>query len=231
LTTGASWHRLTQEAPATAPRPRLRATARSGAGERLGTRRPASCDPPTCCEIATCVRDPVRCEPPRGRRSCNSRPGCEGSSPAVHGSPAGRTKESKKNFCCVTTRRHNVGTLRRLARQLGPLTARALSLSVLCFGLGGRSTFGLPPRRLPAADLPQTLRILSVALVPAPRLVLAAAPFAQADPRARSSRSGQTAVCCFNLAGAHGRSVSQGKARGECASVLLGRLSIREPER
>ncbi len=44
--------------------------------------------------------------------------------------------------------------------------------------------FGLPPRRLPAADLPLAFRFLAVALVPAPRLILAAAAFAQALPLA-----------------------------------------------
>ena len=47
-------------------------------------------------------------------------------------------------------------------------------------GLGSLAVFGLPPRRLPLADLAETFRLLAVALVPAPRLVLAAAPFAHA---------------------------------------------------
>ena len=36
--------------------------------------------------------------------------------------------------------------------------------------IGILATFGLPPRRLPAADLPQAFRVLAVALVPAPWL-------------------------------------------------------------
>lgn len=62
----------------------------------------------------------------------------------------------------------------------------------------------LPPRRLPAADLPLAFRLLAVALVPTPRLVFAPAPFAQADPRARSARSGLRAVVSLNVVGAHG---------------------------
>jgi hypothetical protein len=121
-------------------------------------------------------------------------PGCGPRSRAVRGTLADRTRERKKSFCCVTTRRHNLWVLRRLGRGLGPLAARALGLSVLGFGLGGLATFGLPPGRLPAADLPPALRLLAVALIPLPRPVLAPAPFAQADPRARSARSGRTAV-------------------------------------
>ena len=100
---------------------------------------------------------------------------------------------------------------------------------MLGLDLGGLATLGLPPRRLPATHLPQAVRLLAVTLVPTPRLVRAAAPFAQTDPRAGASPSGQTSVLYLNLVGAHGRLVSQGKARAECASVLLGRLSQREP--
>ena len=106
--------------------------------------------------------------------------------------------------------------LNGLGRGLGSLTALLLCLGVLGFDLGVLATFGLPPRRLPAADLPQAFRLLAVALVPAPRLVLAPAPFAQADPQARSAPSGPAAMLSLNVAGAHGRSCSQGKARGEC---------------
>jgi hypothetical protein len=65
--------------------------------------------------------------------------------------------------------------------------------------------FGLPPGRLPAADFPLALRLLAVALVPTPRLVLAAASFAQADPRARSAPSGLMAVLSLIVECAHGR--------------------------
>jgi len=83
---------------------------------------------------------------------------------------------------------------------------------------------------LPAADLPQAFRVLAVALVPAPRLVLASASFAQADPRARSPRSGQTAVSVSNVKGAHGSGNSQGKARGECWSHSPRALSKLEQD-
>ena len=56
------------------------------------------------------------------------------------------------------------------------------------------ATFSLAASRLPAVDFPQAFRVLAVALVPASRLVLASASFAKAGPRARSPRSGQTAV-------------------------------------
>ena len=91
----------------------------------------------------------------------------------------------------MTTRRRNFWVFNGLGRRLGPLTARFLGLGVPGFGLGVLAMFGLPPCRLPAADLPQAFRLLAVALVPAPRLVLAAAPFAQADPRTRSAPSGR----------------------------------------
>lgn len=210
--------------------PWLLIAAKSSAGARPGTRKSASCGLPRCCERATCVRDLARCEPPDGRRGCSSALGCEPTSGAVHGSPADRTQEVKKNFCCVTTRRRNLWAVGSLGRQLGPLTARALGLGVLGFDRGSLATLGLPPRCLPAPDLPQAFRFLAVALVPTTRLILAAATFAQANPGARSSPSGHTAVLCLNLAGAHGRTFSQGKARGECASVLLGRLSKRKPD-
>ena len=73
---------------------------------------------------------------------------------------------------------------------------------------------GLAPRRLPAAALALTFGLLAVALIPASRLVLAAAPFAQADPRAWSPPSGGREVLGFNLGGAHGRLDSQGRSSG-----------------
>jgi hypothetical protein len=82
----------------------------------------------------------------------------------------------------VTTRRHKFWLLNILRRRLGPLTARFLSAGMLGFDPGILTMFGLPPRRLPAVDLPPAFRILAVALVPTPWLVLAPAPFAQADP-------------------------------------------------
>jgi hypothetical protein len=105
----------------------------------------------------------------------------------------------------VTTRRRNLWFLTSLGRVLDPLAACALGLGVPGFGLGSLVVFGLPPRRLPLADLAETFRPLAVSLVPSPRLVLAPAPVAQVGPRARMAPSGQTAVLSLNVEGAHGR--------------------------
>ena len=101
-----------------------------------------------------------------------------------------------------------------LGRGPGSLAARFFCLGVPGFGEGVLAMSGLPPRRQPAADLPLAFRILAVSLVPAPRLVLAPAAFAQAGPRARSAPSGETVVLSLDVAGAHGSGVSQGKALG-----------------
>ena len=225
MTTGAPRRSVTPEEPATTVRPMLHIAAQIDAGERPGTRRPASSGPPNCRGTATCVPGPARCEPPDGKRGCSSRPGCGPTSEADHGSPADRTREAKKNFCCVTTRRRNRGALRCLQRGFGALTARTLSLGVLGFGLCGQAPSGLPLRRLPAANLPPAFGILAVTLVPTPRLVLPPAAFAQANPRTRSTRSGTVGALWFIVAGAHGSHISQGTARGECSIVLSGRLS------
>jgi hypothetical protein len=181
-----------------------RRTRRVGAGTvargRPGTRRRVCGGHITCRETATCVRDPGHCERPDGRPRSSSARGCGSSSAAFHGTPAGRTRESKKNFCCVTTRGHNLGVLRCLGRGFGALAARALSLGVLSFGPGIQPASGLPLRRLPAVDLPLAFRLLAVTLVPTPRLVLPSAAFAQADPRARSSRSCTARALRFNVA-------------------------------
>ena len=102
----------------------------------------------------------------------------------VRSSLADRIREGEKKFCRVTTRRRNFWCWNGLGRGLGPLAARSFHLGMLGFDRGGLATFGLPLRRQPAVELPQAFRILAVALVPALRLVLATAPFAQADPRA-----------------------------------------------
>ena len=105
----------------------------------------------------------------------------------------------------MTTRRRNLWFLTSLGRVLDPLAACVLGLGVPGFGLGSLVVFGLPPRRLPLADLAETFRPLAVSLVPSPRLVLAPAPVAQVGPRARMAPSGQTAVLSLNVEGAHGR--------------------------
>ena len=157
-------------------------------------------------------------------------PGCGSKSGAAHSTPAGRTKNLKKNFCCVTTRRRNFRPLIRLGRSFGSLAAHALSLCVPGFDLGGLATFGLPSSRLPTANFPQTFRILAIELVPTSRLVLPPAAFAQAKPHARSSHSGTAAALWFIVEGAHGSCFSQGIARGECANILFGRLTKHEPD-
>jgi hypothetical protein len=152
-------------------------------------------------------------------------PGCGPTSAAVPSTPAGRTKKSKKTFCCVTTRCRNFGCLRWLGRRFGTLTARTLGLGVLGSGRFIQTPSALPPRRLPATHLPQAFGGLAVTLVPTLRLVLAPAAFAQADPRPRSSRTGTAAALWLIMAAAHGSVLSQGIARGERAFVLLGRLA------
>ncbi len=208
-----------------APRRTRRLGPGTGARGRPGTRRRVCAGHARCRDTATCLHDPGHCELPDGRRRRSSAPGCGSTAAAVHGTPAGRTRESKKNFCCVTTRRRNLRVLRCLGRGFGALAAHALSLRVLRFGCGIQAASGLPLRRLPAADLPLAFRILAVTLVPTPRLVLPSAAFAQADPRAWSSCTGTARALSFKVAGAHGSIVSQGTARGERALVLLGRLA------
>jgi hypothetical protein len=130
----------------------------------------------------------------------------------------------------VTTRGHNVRVLNGLGRGLGALTALLLGLGVLGFDAGILATLSLAAGRLPAADLPQAFRVLAGALVPAPRLVLAPASFAQADPRARSAPSGRTAVLCFNVRGAHGSGNSQGKSSGRMRNHSPRALSKRDQD-
>ena len=179
--------------------------AATGADALSGIRRPASYGHPRCRERATCVPGPGRCEPPDGKRDSSSVLDSGARSRAAHGNPADRTREGKKTFCCVTTRRRNFWMFNRLGRSLGPLTALALCLGVPGFGVSLLAMFGLPLCRLPAADLPPAFRLLTVALVPAPWLVLAPAPFSKAGPRTRSARSGRRAVFFLNVEGAHGR--------------------------
>ena len=131
----------------------------------------------------------------------------------------------QQNFCCVTTRRRNLGDLRCLRRRWDALPARTLLLGVLGFDRILLTPSRLPPRRLPASEQTQAFGILAVTLVPTPRLVLAATAFAQAEPRPRSSRTGTAAAVCLIMTTAHGSAISQGTARGERAIVLLGRLS------
>jgi hypothetical protein len=153
---------------------------------------------------ATYVHDPRPGESPYGRQRSSSVPGCESTKAAVRGTPAGHTRVVEKKFRCVTTRRRNFRILRCLGHGFGSLAAHALRLGMLCFGLGIQAAFGLPPRCLPAANLPLAFRILAVTLVPAPRLVLPSAASAQAHPRPRAASTGTSTALWFNVAGAHG---------------------------
>ncbi len=156
-------------------------------------------------------------------RASNSVPGCGSRSRGVRGSQADRRAEAKKNFICVTTRGRNFGVFNGLGHNFSLLTAHLLCLSALGSDMGILAPFGLASRRLPATNLPQALRLLAVALVPTPCLVLVTAPLTQTLSDARSARSGPTAMISRTLASAHGRSCSQGKARGECANILSER--------
>jgi hypothetical protein len=123
----------------------------------------------------------------------------------------------------VTTRGGKFGVFYGLRCKFGSAAA-----ILLCFGVLGSdivilATFGLAPRRLPATNVPEALWILAVALVPVPCLVPTTAPFTQAFSDARSARSGPAVMTFRTLASAHGRSCSQGKARGECANTLSER--------
>jgi hypothetical protein len=208
VTTGATRCRVTPAEHATTRSSRLPETP---VDAKPGTRRRASSGLPKSRGTATCVPDLAHCEPPAGKPGYSSRPDCGPSWPAARGSPADRTREAKKIFCCVTTRRRNLRVLVHLRHGLDSLTARPLGLRVLRPGLCRLTTLRLPPRCLPAADFPPALRLLAVTLVPAPRLVLAPAPLAQTDAHPRSSPSGISSRLSLNLAGAHGRPTPTGK--------------------
>jgi hypothetical protein len=187
---------------------------RRGAVVRPGTRWRASSAQLRCRGRATCVPGPGHRERPAGRRSRSSVRGCGASRRGAHSSPVGRITAEEKISCCVTTRRRNFRASNMLWRRLGSLAARSFGLGMPGFGLGVLAMSGLPPRRLPAAHFPLALRVLAVALVPAPRVVLAPAPLAETDPRARPAPSGRSAVLCRTLTGAHGRYCSQGDSSG-----------------
>jgi hypothetical protein len=132
-------------------------------------------------------------------------PDCGASLQEVHGTLAGRTREVKKRFRCVTTRRRNLGVLNSLGRILRSPTALLLCLGVPSLGGSLFPVFGLAPRCLPAVDLPQAIGLLAVTLVPTSCLVLATAPLAQAGSDPWSPRSGRAAILSHTLACAHGR--------------------------
>ena len=92
-------------------------------------------------------------------------PGCGVISQAIRGSLADRRAGVKKRFCCVTTLRLNLWAFNDLRRELGTLTAVLLCLGVSGFDAVFLAAIGLPPRRLPAADLPQAFRLLAITLI------------------------------------------------------------------
>ena len=109
-------------------------------------------------------------------------PGCGARSPGIRGSLADRIKGEKKIFCCVTMRGRDFGAFNDLDRGFGLLSALFLGLGMLGSDAIVAATLSLAASRLPAVDLSQALRVLTVALVPASRLVLATASFAKASP-------------------------------------------------
>ena len=140
-----------------------------------------------------------------------------------HDSPVGCKVEGKKFFCCVTTRGRKIHVLNGLRRGLSSLAALPLRLGMTLPGGDILAVLGLAPRRLPTTDLPLTLRVVTVALVPTTRQVLTIAPFAQARPQSRSTRSSPVPASYFNLMGAHGSCNSQGKSPRRMRHILLGR--------
>jgi hypothetical protein len=184
-----------------ASRRRRHVGAAIAAGARPGTRRPVSCGHRRCRATATYVPGRARCEPPGGTRRNSSVPRCAVSSRGLGDSLADCRGEGEKNFCCVTTRRRNL----RLLGGLGSLTALSFGLGVAAFGCGILATLGLAARRQPAPDLPLAFRLLAVALVPTPRLVLPSTSFTQTGSRPRPAPSRRRAVLCRTLRSAHGR--------------------------
>jgi hypothetical protein len=172
---------------------------------RRGIQRLASSGHPGYRARATYVPDPGRCEPPGGRRCCNNGLGCGARSRGVRSSPADRTRGGGKKICCVTTRGRKFRFSNILGHGLDLLTARFLCLGMLGFGGLGLATFSLSPRRQPAVDLSQAFRVLTVALVPTSRVVLATALFVEAASLARATRSGFGTAFFFNVVVAHGR--------------------------
>ena len=97
-------------------------------------------------------------------------------------------------------------------RRCGAPTALPFRRGVLGFDRFIQATPGLPLGRLPALDLPQTLGVLAVTLVPTPWQVLLATAFAQANPGPRSSRTGTATAIWTTITATHGSVISQGPA-------------------
>jgi hypothetical protein len=115
---------------------------------------------------------------------------CEARLQGVRDNLAGRREEVKKRFCCVTTRGLNLGDLNGLRRSFGSLTSLSFGQGVPGSGVGTQAVYNLPAGRLPAPHLLQAFGILTITLVPAPRLILAPTSFAQTRPEPGPACSG-----------------------------------------
>ena len=203
---------------------RGRVERRGGAG-LFYTRCLASSVRPRCRGIATCVPDRGRCARPAGRRKSSSELGCGSSWWGVRSSPADgiMAREKKYEVCdhaavqVLVFQRAGAGTL---------LVGGALfGLGVLGFDVAVLATFGLPPGTAPAVQLALAIRMLTVALVVTTRPVFACASVAQTLPLARTAPAAWSRLATEisrTLASATGGLISQGKARGECATIRPG---------
>jgi hypothetical protein len=110
----------------------------------------------------------------------------------------------QKNVCCVTTRGRNIRIGECLWQRSSTLTAHTFGLGVLGFGRLVLASSGLPPSRLPAAQLAAAFGVLAVPLVPASWQVAVPTTFAQANPEPRSSRPSPAGGRGIRMRGAHG---------------------------
>ena len=136
----------------------------------------------------------------------------------------------KKSTRCVTTRRCKLWFFNGLRHGLRSLAACLFGLSVLGFDVGVVATCRLSPGVAPPVQLALAVRMLTVALVVTTRPVFACATVAQTLPRARATpvaRMRLAAVSSRTLAMPTGGSISQGKARGECATIRPDAIKTR----
>lgn len=170
----------------------------------LHTRRRASSGRLTCRGTSTYARGRGRSEPPSGRPDCNSRFGDGLTVGADRSIPAGHKSGGKKTLESVTTRSRNIRIRGSLRSGLRPSAALPLVSGMARFDFRRASALGLTALGLPAADQTQALRVLAVALIPAPRLVSLAAALAETHPPARFSPAGLGTCFSSRLIGAHG---------------------------
>jgi hypothetical protein len=143
---------------------RCRGAVRTGARGRPRTPVRGRGGPGTCRAAATCVHDRARGEPPGGRPGSRSTPVAAATAAVVHGTPAGRTRESTTKF---------------LPRDHAP--AQLPGCSVLAAKRGHADGAHAPPRR--ARFWPQRPGVAAPA----------AAPLASAGPAAGIPRPGSNA--------------------------------------